>query len=70
LSWNEKKPGHILSAGYDQKILLWNVEAATEKNASMAPLSEFIGHKSAVEDVCWHKFHPEVFGSCGDDHSV
>jgi histone-binding protein RBBP4 len=71
LCWNEKKAGHLLSCGYDSKILLWNVEAPNiEKNACVAPMSEFLGHKGAVEDVCWHKFHPEIFGSCGDDRQV
>jgi histone-binding protein RBBP4 len=31
LSWNEKKPGYIVSGGYDGRILVWNVDAATEK---------------------------------------
>jgi len=60
----------LISGGYDNKILMWNVNAATEKYSTMSPLQEFNGHSLPVEDVCWHKFHPEIFGSCGDDRTI
>ena len=56
-----------MSGGYDGKIVLWNTE---ERSGVVAPTQEYFGHKSAVEDVCWHRFHQEIFGSCGDDRSV
>ena len=27
-------------------------------------------HTGAVEDVAWHKYHKNVFGSCGDDRTI
>ena len=30
LSWNPKKPGYLLSAGYDKKICIWNIEEASK----------------------------------------
>jgi len=30
LSWNPKREGYIVSGAYDNKICIWNIEAATE----------------------------------------
>ena len=38
MSWNDKKPGYLLSGGYDGKLIIWNVEAATEKYSTIQPL--------------------------------
>lgn len=31
---------------------------------------KFTGHAAVVEDVAWHRFHRDVFASCGDDRLI
>ncbi|EGR30912.1 retinoblastoma-binding protein, putative [Ichthyophthirius multifiliis] len=70
LSWNPNKQGYILSGGYDKKICIWNVEAASQLNTAMNPYTEINFHKSGVEDVAWHQINSDIFGSVSDDKTV
>ncbi|KAL4484211.1 hypothetical protein ABPG72_003495 [Tetrahymena utriculariae] len=70
ISWNPKKQGYIVSAGYDKKICIWNVEGASQLNSSISPLHDIEFHKSCVEDVAWHQINPDIFGSVSDDRTV
>ena len=69
LSWNPKKEGHLLSGADDQSILIWDIstESAME-SGTVKHTQEFNReHESVVEDVCWHKSDPHLFGSVSDD---
>ena len=49
LSWNKNRAGYLLSGAYDNKVILWDIEAATEMNSSIPPLEEFTYHKAYIE---------------------
>lgn len=68
LTWNVFKKGTILAASTDGKICSWDIEADDVKiGSSINPLNKYEGHTSGVEDVEWHHFHKDIFGSVGDD---
>lgn len=31
---------------------------------------EILHHSAPVEDVAWHKMHPNIFASCSDDRLI
>jgi len=71
LAWNQKNAGHILSGADDSKICLWDVEDKQQTgNHSIKPYLEFNHHKRAVNDVAWHHFKPEFFGSVSEDREI
>ena len=67
LCWNYQKRGHVLSGSNDGRVCLWDVESATQANSSLEPLMSWEAHAGAAEDVAWHRLHPELFGTVGDD---
>jgi len=64
LCWSRKKSGWILSGSDDQTICLWDVTGGA---GEVKALQTFTGHMDVVEDVGWHNFHEDIFGSVGDD---
>lgn len=67
LFWNPHRAGHLLSGSDDAKICLWDINCAGK---CVRPISVWKGHIDVVEDVAWHSFCPNVFGSVGDDRKV
>ena len=41
--------------------------AAAPPGTSLQAVKVIRGHTDVVEDVAWHRFHPQLVGSCGDD---
>jgi histone-binding protein RBBP4 len=41
--------------------------ASSSSSPAMSATRIIRGHKEVVEDVAWHRHHPEMFGSVGDD---
>lgn len=70
LAWSQFIPGHILSAGYDQKICLWDISATTYDSRTLNPKTVYTGHSDKVTDVCWHQMHECIFGSVADDTTM
>jgi histone-binding protein RBBP4 len=67
MAWSPKTAGHLLSASEDGSLCLWDIGANPSGGASMAPLKKFAAHTAAAEDVQWHQFNENYFGSVGDD---
>ncbi|CAI2314043.1 unnamed protein product [Caenorhabditis sp. 36 PRJEB53466] len=67
LSWNKLREGILITAGYDQSICLWDINSNQTVSGEVGPVSRFGGHSGNVEDVCFHNFHENIFGSTGDD---
>ncbi|CAD8189551.1 unnamed protein product [Paramecium pentaurelia] len=65
MSWSEQKLGHLLTGDYDGKLCIWDVETNAPE-----PKQTFQANNLQIEDVCWHRYHPDIFGSCGDDRHV
>jgi histone-binding protein RBBP4 len=70
LSWNQQKAGHLLSGADDSKICIWDVESKQMSGGTVKPYQEMLHHKRAVNDVSWHHFKPEFFGSVSEDREV
>jgi histone-binding protein RBBP4 len=76
LAWNPcaGREGHLLSGSDDAVVCLWDVKAAQTSgaaaNGAVAPLRRLTAHEAVVEDVAWHRSHPDVFGSVGDDRTL
>jgi WD40 repeat protein len=62
-------------------VIVWDIEGASTSSAgaadkgsaagaSVQPLRKFAGHTDVVEDVAWHRHHPDIFASCGDDRQL
>ncbi len=67
LNWNIQKEGYLLSGSDDQKVCLWDIN---QNNTTLNPVKIFDEHKAVVEDVCWHRFDPNRFATCGDDRKL
>lgn len=70
ISWNTKRKGLLLSGSDDGIICVWDVESASQLYSSMEPLSKYEEHAGVVEDVAWHRFNSEIFGTVGDDKKL
>jgi histone-binding protein RBBP4 len=66
VSWNPQKAGHIISAGEDGLVCLWDVEGKPT-NGKLEPIVKFKSHNGVIEDVSWHLMHETLFASVGDD---
>ncbi|KAI8982164.1 WD40-repeat-containing domain protein [Mycotypha africana] len=72
LEWNPHttKSNHLLSAGYDGKVIQWDIADATKENRTLQPLQVYTGHTAAVNDISWHMKHDSIFASVGDDKKM
>eukprot|EP00826_Nyctotherus_ovalis_P066034 TRINITY_DN9735_c0_g1_i1.p1 TRINITY_DN9735_c0_g1~~TRINITY_DN9735_c0_g1_i1.p1 ORF type:complete len:292 (-),score=64.40 TRINITY_DN9735_c0_g1_i1:148-1023(-) len=71
LAWNSARKGVILSASTDGKICSWDIESSeVQVGRSLDPLTKYDGHTNGAEDVQWHRFHQDIFGSVGDDRKL
>lgn len=76
LDWNPHRKGVLVTGADDHKICLWDTEALLDpKTASlepklMLPTKTISEHSDIVNDVKWHKFQENVFGSVLDDKSL
>lgn len=74
LAWSHHTEGHLVSAGEDKTIQLWDINAAVGKSSEpgtqIRSLSSFRGHTKVVEDVDWHRRDPNMIGSVSDDRSL
>nr|AFJ24856.1 retinoblastoma binding protein-1 [Schmidtea mediterranea] len=73
LSWNIKNAGVLLSSAVDGTIQLWDINCTPENKNDfkvLNSLSQYLGHEGSVEDVCWHKFSDQLFGSVGVDKNL
>lgn len=46
------------------------MNAYSQKNNSLDPLTVYRGHTSIVEDVAWHCLTDSIFASVGDDRQL
>ncbi|RKP04313.1 hypothetical protein CXG81DRAFT_23088 [Caulochytrium protostelioides] len=69
-AWHPAKEGHLLTAGEDTVVNLWDITASTAERQTLKPLRAFTGHAAFVEDVQWHATHDAIFGSVGDDRKL
>jgi len=79
LAWSPHTAGRLASAGDDKLVCVFDVEtgpaaeaaaAAAGSGAERSPSVRVTGHADVVEDVSWHRFTPDLLGSCGDDQLV
>jgi histone-binding protein RBBP4 len=49
LAWSPLKRGHLLSAGDDERICLWDIQAASRDNRSIKSQQSFAAHTDIVE---------------------
>lgn len=72
LCWNPKVKGELLTSSDDHTIALWNYEkpekAPNETEIEIKPTKVFSYHNDIVNDVRWHNFSVNTFGSVSDDH--
>ena len=68
LCWNPHQVGQLLSGSDDAKLCLWDL--GESKDEKVQPMRTLCGHTDVVEDVDWHKKHPQMFGSVSDDGSI
>jgi histone-binding protein RBBP4 len=45
----------------------WDLTSAGKE---VDPLNVYRGHTDVIEDVQWHRQHPNIFGSVGDDKKM
>eukprot|EP01125_Pyxidicula_operculata_P001986 TRINITY_DN1196_c0_g1_i6.p1 TRINITY_DN1196_c0_g1~~TRINITY_DN1196_c0_g1_i6.p1 ORF type:complete len:422 (-),score=71.98 TRINITY_DN1196_c0_g1_i6:176-1441(-) len=81
LSWNSKVEGMIVSGSHDHTVCVWDIQTKTVRsdnsdnnnnnsNESITPLLKLNHHHGCVYDVCWHKNHPNIFGSVGENSEL
>ena len=82
LAWSPHTAGRLASAGDDKLVCVFDVEtgpaeaaagsggAAASSGADRSASVRVTGHSDVVEDVSWHRFTPDLLGSCGDDQLV
>lgn len=70
LSWNSVNKGWLASGFTDKRVCIWDVEKNWQNSQKMLPIFEILHHRAPVEDVGWHKFHPNIFASCSDDRLI
>lgn len=64
LSWNPFIQGQLLTSSDDTTIALWDVASPT------APKYVYTQHSDIVNEVQWHSFDQNIFGSVSDDKSI
>ncbi|ANB11776.1 Hat2p [Sugiyamaella lignohabitans] len=67
LCWNTFDRGLLLTGSGDSTVALWDVNQVTSANSSLSPKEVFKFHTQIVNEVEWHPFHSNLFGSVSDD---
>ncbi|EEQ41554.1 putative histone acetyltransferase type B subunit [Clavispora lusitaniae] len=67
LSWNASRKGYLLSSSDDKSVVLTDFNTL-DKNDGRVFRSEV--HTDIVNDVKWHAFDENVFGSVSDDEKM
>lgn len=62
--------GRLLSGSDDHKVVMWDTKGKAGRGGAMEPTMTFEAHDSVVEDVAWHAFSKDLFGSVGDDRRL
>lgn len=71
VSWNLREEGRLASGAEDKLICTWDIQAPNIRGGGyLDPLCVYEGHTEVVEDVAWHTFHANIFGSVGDDRKL
>ncbi|ODV58520.1 Hat2p [Ascoidea rubescens DSM 1968] len=76
LSWNPNDEGKLLTSADDSKICLWDINSkniSVELNntpTSLQPSNVLNDHTDIVNDVKWHNFNENLFGSVSDDKNL
>lgn len=69
LSWNKFKKGHLVTGSNDCSIALWDITRYSTDRRTMNPTNVIKPHMSLVNDVEWHPFNQDIFGSVSEDKS-
>lgn len=64
LSWNPFIDGQLLTSSDDATVALWDVHQPA------APQRVFTHHTDIVNEVQWHGFNKDLFGSVSDDKTI
>ncbi|KAG1703820.1 hypothetical protein DVH05_006829 [Phytophthora capsici] len=67
LCWDPHQSRHLISGSNDGIICEWDIFEAGE---TVQPLHKYTGHNDVIEDVDWHRHHPKIIGSVGDDKKM
>lgn len=67
LCWDPHEAFHLVSGSDDAIICEWDIRNAGK---NVQPLHKYTGHTDVIEDVAWHRHHPKIFGSVGDDNNM
>lgn len=67
LSWNPFKEGYLLSSSDDRSIVLSDINNITKSDGIILKSKL---HEDIVNDVKWHSFDSNLFGSVSDDLKV
>ncbi|KAG6619945.1 histone-binding protein rbbp4 [Phytophthora cinnamomi] len=67
LCWDPHEAFHLVSGSDDAIICEWDIRNAGK---NVQPLHKYTGHTDVIEDVAWHRHHPKIFGSVGDDKKM
>ena len=67
VAWSEQRAGHLVTAGADTTLCLWDAAAAPQ---STAPVRVFAGHSAEVSAVHWNCNDKDAFASCSWDGTV
>lgn len=71
VSWNKREQGLLASGAEDKLICTWDIQTPNIRGGGyLDPVCVYEGHTEVVEDVSWHTFHANVFGSVGDDRKL
>ncbi|KAJ3428217.1 wd40 repeat family [Anaeramoeba flamelloides] len=68
ISWNPYHPELLLSGSYDSLICIWDINKPN--STKINPLKTYSIHSKDIEDVQWHPFNGNVFGSVADDKTL
>ncbi|ODQ82467.1 hypothetical protein BABINDRAFT_164254 [Babjeviella inositovora NRRL Y-12698] len=63
LNWSPRRKGYLATGSDDQTVAIWDTEKP------VAPLL-VVKHSDIVNDVKWHHFDENVFGSVSDDTNL
>jgi histone-binding protein RBBP4 len=70
LSWNPNSHSLLASGHTDKRICIWDVMKNKQESNKIVPVIEILHHNTPVEDVAWHRMHPNIFASCSDDRLI